>query len=75
MLSRIQSIAPTGSIGISKDTRALVEGYFELKIMGSFRLKGITEPVEIDEPSTCTSQCYASHIAELPSPEPASRTL
>jgi class 3 adenylate cyclase len=55
MLSTIQRIVSTGSIAISKDTRTPVEGYFELKIMGSFRLKGITEPVEIDEPSTCTS--------------------
>jgi predicted ATPase len=49
LASRIQSVAPAGSIAISHHTRALVEDYFELKSLGLFRLKGVSEPVEVHE--------------------------
>ncbi len=34
LASRMEALAPTGSIAISEDTRRLVEGYFALKALG-----------------------------------------
>jgi class 3 adenylate cyclase/tetratricopeptide (TPR) repeat protein len=49
LASRMQAIAPTGSIAISENTRHLVEGYFALKPLGPTRVKGVTEPVNVYE--------------------------
>ncbi len=49
LASRMQALAPTGSIAISENTRKLVEGYFGLKARGPTRVKGVTEPVNVYE--------------------------
>ena len=49
LASRMQALAPTGSIAISEQTRKLVEGYFALKPMGPTKIKGISEPVNVYE--------------------------
>src|SRR5208282_4597594 len=49
LASRLQALAPTGSIAISEQTRKLVEGYFELKPLGPTRVKGVNEPVNVYE--------------------------
>src|SRR5439155_9274579 len=45
LASRMQAIAPTGSIAITEHTRRLVEGYFQLKSRGPSRVKGLAEPI------------------------------
>jgi len=47
--SRMQALAPTGSIAISEQTRKLVEGYFALKPLGATKVKGVSEPVNVYE--------------------------
>ena len=49
LASRMQALAPTGSIAISEQTRKFVEGYFEIKPLGPTRVKGVSEPVNIYE--------------------------
>jgi len=49
LASRMQALAPTGSIAVSEQTRKLVEGYFALKPMGPTRVKGVTEPINVYE--------------------------
>ncbi len=49
LASRMQALAPTGSIAISEQTRKLVEGYFALKPRGPTRIKGVSEPVNVYE--------------------------
>src|SRR5271168_5209435 len=49
LASRMQALAPTGSIAISEQTRKLVEGYFELKPLGPTRVRGVSEPVDVFE--------------------------
>ncbi len=49
LASRMQAVAPTGSIAITENTRRLVEGYFALKPRGPTRVKGVTEPVNVYE--------------------------
>ena len=49
LASRMQALAPTGSIAISEQARKLVEGYFELKPLGPTRVKGLSEPVSVYE--------------------------
>jgi class 3 adenylate cyclase len=49
LASRMQAIAPTGSIAISEHTRRLVEGYFQLKSGGPSRVKGLAEPINVYE--------------------------
>ncbi|MGC1679285.1 MAG: adenylate/guanylate cyclase domain-containing protein [Candidatus Binataceae bacterium] len=49
LASRMQALAPTGSIAISENTRKLVEGYFALKPLGPTKVKGVTEPVNVYE--------------------------
>ena len=49
LASRMQALAPTGSIAISEQTRKLVEGYFALKPLGPTRVKGVIEPVNVYE--------------------------
>jgi class 3 adenylate cyclase len=40
LASRMQAVAPTGSIAVSENTRSLCEGYFTLKARGPTRIKG-----------------------------------
>jgi class 3 adenylate cyclase/predicted ATPase len=49
LASRMQAIAPTGSIAVSPQTRKFVEGYFQLKALGPTRVKGVSEPVDVYE--------------------------
>ncbi len=49
LASRMQALAPTGSIAISEPARKLVEGYFALKPLGPTKIKGVTEPVNVYE--------------------------
>ena len=49
LASRMQAVAPTGSIAISDQTRKLVEGYFQLRPLGPTRVKGVSEPVNVYE--------------------------
>jgi class 3 adenylate cyclase len=47
LASRLQTLAPAGSIAVSEFTRKLVEGYFELRALGPMPVKGISEPINI----------------------------
>ncbi|HYB90352.1 MAG TPA: adenylate/guanylate cyclase domain-containing protein [Candidatus Binataceae bacterium] len=49
LASRMQALAPTGSIAISEATRKLCEGYFALKALGPTKVKGVAEPVNVYE--------------------------
>jgi class 3 adenylate cyclase/tetratricopeptide (TPR) repeat protein len=49
LASRMEAIAPSGSIAITEHTRRLVEGYFQLKSRGPTRVKGLTEPINVYE--------------------------
>jgi predicted ATPase/class 3 adenylate cyclase len=49
LASRMQALAPTGSIAVSESTRKLCEGYFALKPLGPTRVKGVSEPVNVYE--------------------------
>jgi hypothetical protein len=49
LASRMQTVAPTGSIAITEHTRRLVEGYFALKARGPTRIKGVSAPVTVYE--------------------------
>jgi len=49
LASRMQAVAPTGSIAVSEQTRKFVEGYFILKALGPTRVKGVSEPVKVYE--------------------------
>ena len=49
LASRMQAVAPTGSIAITENTRRLVAGYFALKPRGPTRVKGVTEAVNVYE--------------------------
>src|SRR4051794_40036921 len=45
--ARLESIAPPGSIVVSDDTRALVDGYFESEALGNKTLKGVAQPMGV----------------------------
>jgi class 3 adenylate cyclase/predicted ATPase len=49
LASRMQAVAPVGSIAVSQNTQKLVEGYFALKPLGPTKVKGVSEPVEVFE--------------------------
>ncbi|HEY6419721.1 MAG TPA: adenylate/guanylate cyclase domain-containing protein [Candidatus Binataceae bacterium] len=49
LASRMQALAPTGSIAISEQTRKFVEGYFQLKPLGPTKVRGVSEPVNVYE--------------------------
>jgi class 3 adenylate cyclase/tetratricopeptide (TPR) repeat protein len=49
LASRMQALAPTGSIAVSENTRRMVEGYFALKPLGPTKVKGVSEPVNVYE--------------------------
>jgi class 3 adenylate cyclase/tetratricopeptide (TPR) repeat protein len=49
LASRMQAVAPVGSIAVAEPTRKLCEGYFALKPLGPTRVKGLSEPVNVFE--------------------------
>jgi class 3 adenylate cyclase/tetratricopeptide (TPR) repeat protein len=49
LASRIQALAPTGSIAVSEATRRLCQGYFILRPLGPTEVKGLSEPVNVYE--------------------------
>jgi len=49
LASRMQAVAPTGSIAITEHTRRMVEGYFALKPRGPTRVKGVSDAVNVYE--------------------------
>src|SRR5277367_6491931 len=49
LASRMQAVAPVGSIAITEATRKLCEGYFVLKPLGPTKVKGVSEPVDVYE--------------------------
>jgi class 3 adenylate cyclase/predicted ATPase len=49
LASRLQAMAPVGSVAVSEHTRKLVEGYFELRALGPMPVRGISEPINIYE--------------------------
>jgi predicted ATPase/class 3 adenylate cyclase len=49
LASRLQTLAPIGSIAVSEYTRTLCEGYFELRALGPMAVRGISEPVNVYE--------------------------
>jgi class 3 adenylate cyclase/predicted ATPase len=49
LASRMQALAPTGSVVISEQTRKFVEGYFQVESLGPTRIKGISEAVNVYE--------------------------
>jgi predicted ATPase len=49
LASRLQTVAPVGSISVSEYTRKLVEGYFELSALGPMAIKGFSEPTNVFE--------------------------
>src|SRR6202030_4200450 len=49
LASRMQTLAPTGSIAVTETTEKLCAGYFAFKALGPARVKGVTEPVNVFE--------------------------
>jgi class 3 adenylate cyclase/tetratricopeptide (TPR) repeat protein len=49
LASRMQAVAPVGSIAAAEATRKLCEGYFIFKALGPARVKGVSEPVNVCE--------------------------
>jgi class 3 adenylate cyclase/predicted ATPase len=49
LASRLESLAPVGSIVTSEYTRSLCEGYFELRGLGPTMAKGLSAPIEVYE--------------------------
>jgi class 3 adenylate cyclase/predicted ATPase len=49
LAARMQTIAPTGSIVVTEDTRELIDGYFRMRPLGEVTLKGIAAPVNAYE--------------------------
>jgi class 3 adenylate cyclase/tetratricopeptide (TPR) repeat protein len=49
LASRMQTLAPTGSIAVTGATEKLCAGYFAFKPLGPTRVKGVSEPVQVFE--------------------------
>jgi class 3 adenylate cyclase len=49
LASRMQTLAATGTIAVTEDTRKLCEGYFTFRSLGPTRVKGVHEAVNIHE--------------------------
>jgi len=49
LASRMQALAPIGSIATTEQVRKLCEGYFLFKSLGPTRVKGVTEQVHVHE--------------------------
>jgi class 3 adenylate cyclase/predicted ATPase len=49
LAARLQTLATGGTIVVSEETRKLTEGYFRFKGLGTARIKGVSDLVEIHE--------------------------
>ena len=49
LASRMQALAPIGSIAATEPIRKLCEGYFIFKSLGPTKVKGVSEPVNVYE--------------------------
>ena len=49
LASRMQAVAPVGSIAVAEPTRKLCEGYFALKPLGPTKVRGINQPINVYE--------------------------
>jgi len=49
LASRMQTVAATGTIATTDDTRKLCEGYFTFRSIGPTRVKGVSEAVNVHE--------------------------
>jgi pimeloyl-ACP methyl ester carboxylesterase len=49
LAARLQTLDTGGTIVVSEETRNLTRGYFGFKGLGSARIKGVSDPVEIHE--------------------------
>jgi len=49
LASRMQAVAPVGSIAVADATRRLCEGYFSLRSLGPTKVKGVSEPINVYE--------------------------
>jgi predicted ATPase/class 3 adenylate cyclase len=49
LASRMESIAPPGSIAVSETTAKLCDGYFELRGLGPTTVRGVSAPVNVYE--------------------------
>ena len=49
LASRMQALAPIGSIAATEQVRKLCEGYFVFKALGPTKVKGVSEPVNVYE--------------------------
>ena len=49
LASRMQTLAPIGSIAATDATRKLCEGYFTFKALGPTEVKGVADPVAVSE--------------------------
>jgi class 3 adenylate cyclase len=49
LASRMESIAPPGSIAVSETTAKLCDGYFELRNLGPTTVRGVSAPVNVYE--------------------------
>jgi class 3 adenylate cyclase/tetratricopeptide (TPR) repeat protein len=49
LASRMEAIAPVGSIAATDQVRKLCEGYFAFKSLGPTRVKGLSKPVNVYE--------------------------
>jgi class 3 adenylate cyclase/predicted ATPase len=49
LASRMEALAPTGSIAVTEATQRLCEGYFTFRALGPARIKGLSEPVNVHE--------------------------
>ncbi len=47
LASRMQSAAPPGGIVVTEQTKALVDGYFELRDLGPTAIKGVSSPINV----------------------------
>ena len=49
LASRMQTVAATGTIAATEDTRKLCEGYFTFRSLGLMRVKGVSDAVNVHE--------------------------
>jgi class 3 adenylate cyclase len=49
LASRMQPLAPTGSIAVTEELQHLTEGYFQFRSLGPFKVKGVDELVNVYE--------------------------
>ena len=49
LASRMQAVAPVGSVAVAESTRKLCEGYFVLKSLGPTKVKGVSEQINVYE--------------------------